>query len=158
MVNLIKQTTSQLDSLKIEYDAKVKNKECIKEINGKIRTAAKEGFMAIEYYLEKNTVTKEDLIALQILRENLEQADKTDLSKLNRIIEKISLIGVDKVYFRTTANWEDELKFLLYSLKEVFVGKIIDKINQQIFYIWNQKLRFHSTLENLVKLNEIRIR
>lgn len=59
-----------------------------------------------------------------------------------------------KSHFQIRGNLKDKVKFFLEKFKELFFGKIQDRINKEIFFTWNQKLLFQASLENIVKLNE----
>jgi esterase/lipase len=155
--NLIhNQITDKLTLLKQEYNNKLDRN--VKEVNVKIRSVVKEGFAQIEKYLSANSVTKQDLETLQKFQGELVEVNQITadigLDKLNAIINKITLNGVDKAYFQSKSTLKDKVGLLLGRFNNFFVGRIRNKINKLIFFTWNQKLRFNKSLNKIVKFNE----
>jgi len=158
-INIIKnQIIDQITNLIQEYNNRIDQDQSVKKVNAKIRAVFKEGFAQIEQYLATNPVTKPDLEALQKFRDDLVEvyqiSTNIGLEKFNTTIKKIQLTGTDKAYFQSRPTLKDRVGFLLDKFKNFFVRGIRTKINRQIFFIWNQKLRFNSRLQKIVKLNE----
>lgn len=152
------QIRTQITPLKRQYNDKIDREESVQDVNVRIRIVVQDGFSKIEKYLTANPITKEELSVLQIFRNELEEVDELTsdigLSKFNHLIENILFTGVNRAYFQSKSNWQERVAILLDKFQAIFVGKIRDSINKQIFFNWNQKLRFQSSLENIVKLNE----
>lgn len=157
-MNKLNNALIQIKLLNAEYEEKIEKGSPLSEVNERINSVITQTLLEIKQYLAVHPANLNDLQELIHLRDELNRLDisisKKGVVLLNQLVEKISIFGGERALFTDEAAWGDKIKFVLEKFKSFFVGKIRNKINQQIFFVWNQRLRYRSTLEKRVKLNE----
>jgi len=150
LINITDSIKSKMSNFANERIESVKKGHPVENVNEKIEKILKEGFTEIEKYCAQNSVTKKDLDFIIIFRDNLIRNDLTKIDKsisdislkiINGTIEKIDISDIEN--FKTKANFKEKIEFLFIKLKEIFIFKIKDSINNQVFYTWDQKLKYN---------------
>jgi hypothetical protein len=122
----------------------------------KIEVVAKEGIEQIKTYFSEHPATLDDLIFLELLKDDLSEINQNISDLITPIIKNISDIGINKAFFKAEPSLKDQVRYFFASFKDFFIGSIQKNINKQIFYVWNQKLRYESNWKKIERLrNEI---
>ncbi len=117
-----------------------------------IKADLKKTFDDIERYFS-HTATLEELKVIQLFKNEFNKStssiNQLVLSRLEEIIDHSK-----PNYFAAKITFKDQVLSILDKFINTFVGKIRVAINKQIFFVWDQKLRYASSEKYIQSLKD----